>query len=162
MNNVTALKLAPKASKQAKPRSRKAHRQIRQQAAAAAIVGFVAIALTGLSLAHLAKGIAIVTGADTIEAGAMAVGIDCGFIALELAQLSVTDKLRKQIARWAVPAIAGTLSGSAALNALCFAAQAEGYVMQAGAILMGVAVPAMVYAMTRVSAMLAADAYSKS
>jgi len=46
----------------------------------------------------------------------MAVGIDLGFVALELSQLAVTDKLRRQISRFARPAILGTLAGSAGMT----------------------------------------------
>jgi hypothetical protein len=125
--------------------------------APAAGVGVVAVALTGLSLTHLATGISLVTGADGIEAGAMAVGIDVGFIALELAQISAGEAIRKAVSKWASPAIAGTLCGSAALNAMAFAAQANGPVMQGAAIALGVSVPLLVYAMTRVAAVLASD-----
>jgi hypothetical protein len=88
-------------------------------------IGAVAVTLTALSLSHLAHGISIVAHAEQWEARSMAVGVDLGFVALELSQLSISDKVRKQVARFARPAIAGTLAGSAALNAFAFAAQAD-------------------------------------
>jgi hypothetical protein len=89
--------------------------------------------LTALSLKHLASGIAGVTGCDAWEGWAMAAGIDLGFVALELAQLSVGDRVRRQIARFAKPAIIGTLAGSATMNAVAFGAQAANpYLMAAG------------------------------
>jgi hypothetical protein len=80
-------------------------------------VGVVAVTLTALSLSHLAQGIGLVTHADAWEAWAMAVGIDLGFVALELSQLTtVSDRVRQQVSRFARPAIWGTLAGSAAMN----------------------------------------------
>jgi hypothetical protein len=51
----------------------------------------------------------------------MAAGIDLGFVSLKLAQLVVR--------RYRQPAITGTLAGSAALNALAFAAQSAGWML---------------------------------
>ncbi len=45
------------------------------------------------------------------------IGIDLGFVALELSQLSIGDKLRKQVAKFAKPAIAGTVASSVGMNA---------------------------------------------
>jgi hypothetical protein len=74
----------------------------------------------------------------------MAVGIDLGFVSLELSQLAtVSDRVRCEISRFARPAIGGTLAGSAAMNAFAFAAQADGYVMMCAAITLGVAIPAL-------------------
>jgi hypothetical protein len=47
----------------------------------------------------------------------MAVGIGLGFVALELAQVAtVAEKVREQVARFARPAIVGTLAGSAGIG----------------------------------------------
>jgi len=124
-------------------------------------IGAVACTLTGLSLSHLAHGISLVTGAEVWEGWAMAVGIDIGFIALELSQLSIGDRLRKQVAKFAKPAILGTLAGSAAMNCFAFMAQANGYTMQAAAALLGIAIPSLIYALTRVGAVMAADCHTR-
>jgi len=117
-------------------------RALRRQAGTAIGIGAVAVTLTALSLSHLAHGITIVTGADGWETWAMAIGIDLGFVALELSQLAATsDKVRKQISRFTKPAIIGTLTGSAGMNAFAFAAQAVGVCMTAAAITLGVAIP---------------------
>jgi integrase len=93
------------------------------------------VTLTALSLSHLAHGITIVTGADGWEAWAMSVGIDLGFVALELSQLAAThERVRKQMARFAKPAIIGTLIGSAGMNAFAFAAQTVNPWMMAAAV----------------------------
>lgn len=136
-------------------------KRMRRQALSAVGIGGVAVSLTALSLSHLAHGITIVTDAPGWEAWAMAGGIDLGFIALELAQLSAaTDKVAKQISKFTKPAIVGTLIGSAAMNAFAFAAQAKGY-MIAPAVVMGVAIPALIYALTRIGAALYIDCNNK-
>jgi hypothetical protein len=66
---------------------------------------------------HLAREVEIITASSSGEAWAMAVGINLGFIAIELSQLAINDKVRKQVSRFARPAILGTLAGSAAVNA---------------------------------------------
>jgi hypothetical protein len=157
---VHQLKAAPKRA--AHPATRRAYKALRRQAGTAIGVGAVAVTLTTLSLSHLAHGIEIVTGCQSWEGWAMAVGIDLGFVALELSQLAIGDKLRKQVARFARPAILGTLAGSAAMNAFAFAAQAINPYMMAAAITLGVAIPTLIYALTRVGAALATDVHGRA
>jgi hypothetical protein len=131
-----------------KPRPRYVTIAQRRQTQVAAAVGTVAMVLMGLSLHHLASGIELVTKAPTIEAWAMAIGIDLGFIALEAAQLfAASEKAAKPIGRWSKPAIAGTLAASAVMNALAFDAQAEGWLVYPAAAL-GVAIPALIYCLS--------------
>lgn len=124
-------------------------RQLRQQLLSGAAVSVVALTLTGLSLNHLAHGISIVTHSPMWESWAMAVGVDLGFVALEMAQMSVTEKLAKEINKYANPTIVGTMIGSAVLNAFAFGAQSEGWMM-VPAIVMGLAIPAMIYSLTKI------------
>ena len=158
---VTALK-ATRAAKVApvktprNPRMTKAaKRAARHQTLATIGVASVALTLTALSLSHLTTGIEAVTGGSTVESAAMAVGIDLGFIALEIAQIL---KLREPVAaivhRFAQPAVIGTIAASAALNAFGFASHASG-AMVYPAIAMGCAIPGLIYALTRVAVALA-------
>jgi hypothetical protein len=143
--------------------SRKALKALRRQSGAAIAIGAVGVTLVTLSLNHLAHGIELVTGAPTWEAWAMAIGIDLGFVALEASQLAAAgDKLRKQIARFTKPAIIGTLIGSAGMNAFAFAAQTKNLWMTAAAITLGIAIPALVYALMRVGAALWFDCHAKA
>jgi hypothetical protein len=135
---------------------------IRRQAGTAVAVGLVAVTLTALSLSHLAHGVEIVTGSSSLESWMMAIGIDCGFIALELSRLAIGDRVRKQIARFARPAILGTLAGSAAMNAFAFAAQTSTVWMLAAAITLGLAIPALIYCLTRVGAALYVDVNTRT
>jgi hypothetical protein len=110
----------------------------------------------------IAHGITIVTGAASWESWAMAVGIDVGFVALELSQLSINDKVRKQASRFARPAILGTLAGSAAMNAFAFAAQTINPWMMAAAMTLDIAIPALIYALTLVGAALWIDVHGRA
>jgi hypothetical protein len=165
--NVTQLKPAAKTKlahrlKIIIRKDRKATRAIARQTATAIGVGSVAIVLIALSLSHLAHGIAIITGAHGWHSWAMAIGIDLGFIALEFAQLAtISENVRQIVKRFALPAIWGTLAGSAAMNAFAFAAQAGNAYMMAAAIALGVAIPALIYALTRVGAALYIDCHSR-
>jgi hypothetical protein len=69
----------------------------------------VALVLLGLSLSHLASGVAIVTGSDGRDGWLMGVGIDLSFVALKLAPLVAPAATRPAVARYASPAIVGTL-----------------------------------------------------
>ncbi len=120
-------------------------------------VAAVAVVLTALSLTHLAHGIALVTRAPQWEAWSMAVGIDLGFLALEIAQLcAATPKTRAEIGRFTKPAILGTIVASAIMNALAFGAQADGWMLYP-AVMLGLAIPALVYCLSRVAFGLAAS-----
>lgn len=132
--------------------------------AAAAILCVCAV-LIGLSLSHLAEGVQIVTGCGTAAAWSMAIGIDLAFVALEFAMLVSPDDIRPAVSRHASPAIQGTLALSAAMNAFAFASHAQGVMVLPGisfslpwvypAILLGITVPALIYALTKTAATLA-------
>ena len=83
----------------------------------------------------------------------MAAGIDLGFVALEVAQLSAPIEIRPAVSKYAQPAIVGTLITSAAMNAFAFASHAQG-LMFYPAIALGCAVPALIYALTKTGAAL--------
>jgi hypothetical protein len=55
-----------------------------------------------------------------------------------------------------------TLTGSAGMNALAFAAQVVGAYMTAAAITLGVAIRALIYALTRVGAALYIDCHARA
>ena len=162
MATQTVVQFKP-TQKTASRRSTRATKALRRQSGAAVMIGGVGATLVALSLYHLAHGIEIVTAAPTWESWAMAIGIDLGFIGLELSQLAASgEKLRKHIARWTRPAILGTVIGSAGMNAFAFAAQTTTAWMTSAAITLGVAFPALVYALMRVGAALYIDCHSKA
>jgi hypothetical protein len=110
----------------------------------------------------LATGSEIITHASGWEAMALAVGVDLGFVALELSQLAIGDKLRRQVGKYTRPAIIGTLVASAALNSFAFAAQASNEWMMAAAIGLGIAVPGMVFCLTKVGALMLIDCHART
>jgi hypothetical protein len=159
MSNVTKLstRTAPRYVKPARVAAKATARKHRRQALAGVGVAIVAGSLVGLSLTHLAHGIEIVTASPSWEAWSMAVGIDLGFVGLEMAQLTAaTDTVRKAIGGYVRPAIIGTLAGSAALNAFAFGSQAPGWMLYP-AVLLGLAIPALIYALTKIGAVLLMD-----
>jgi hypothetical protein len=83
----------------------------------------------------------------------MAIGIDLGFIVLELAVLVAPADKRAAVVRYAAPAIVTTLAASAAMNGFAFAAYASGFLIYP-AIGLGLAIPALIYALTKVAATL--------
>jgi len=157
MSNVTSFKTVParKTSTVKTPtKSAAFRRRMRRQFYAANGIGFVVMTLTALSLTHLSHGIAICTGAPTWECAALAVGIDLGFISLEMSMLCAsTDGVRRTIKKFANPAIIGTLVASAVMNALAFSEPQHG-IMMLPAITLGLAIPALIYALMRIAATL--------
>ena len=135
------------------PQAHATRRGRRSHALAASGVMLVALALLGLSLSHLASGVAIVTGSGEHDGWLMAIGIDMGFVALELAMLVAPAATRPAVARYASPAIVGTLATSAAMNAFAFASHAQGLMIYP-AIGLGFAVPTLVYALTKTGAIM--------
>lgn len=154
-----AKKTADKATSPAVKSAGWKKKMFRQQAAAYGIGG-VALVLTGLSLSHLASGVEMLTKSDPVNSWAMATGIDLGFIGLELGQLCVaTETLRKQVAKFAGPAVKGTLLASAMMNAYAFAAHATCIPFLTAAALLGISIPALIYVLTRVSVAMFIDCH---
>jgi hypothetical protein len=140
--------------------SRAAVRAMRRQVVIAGIIGGVAVALTALSLHHLATGVELVTHTSAWQAWAMAIGIDVGFIASELAQLVIGAKLQKQIAIYLKSTIFGTLLASAAGNVGANVMYATGWLV-APAVLFGLGVPVLIYLLTRIGAALYIDCHAR-
>src|SRR5262249_9553316 len=89
-------------------------RRVARMKFAAGTIAAVALPLTGPSRSQLADGVQALTQSSTWHAWAMAWGIDLGFIGLEPGQLTLTtDSRRRFVARYANPAIIGTLVASA-------------------------------------------------
>jgi hypothetical protein len=153
----------PKHRSETSPRSNHWRKAMRRQSLSASGIGLAIVVLTSLSLSHLAHGIEIVTHSASWEGWALAVGIDCGFILMELACITViVDKVRRVVERYARPAIAGTLIGSAAMNAFAFASLADVIAMQVAGAVMGCAIPALTYCLTRIGAALYIDCHSRA
>ena len=128
--------------------------QAYKTALAASGILAVGLVLVALSLSHLAEGVQLVTGSQPASAWSMAIGIDLGFVALELAILAAPASTRPAVHQYAAPAIVGTLAVSAAMNAFAFASHAQGLMLYP-AIGLGCAIPALIFALTKTAATLA-------
>jgi hypothetical protein len=110
----------------------------------------------------LAAGVETVTHSEPWSAWFMAIGIDLGFIGMELASIvAMGEKVKRQVERYAKPAIATMLALSATMNASAFASGADNLGMQIGGCVLGVAIPAWIYALTRIGAALYIDTHNK-
>ena len=160
MTVISLPKASRKTSAQPAVRSAGFRRRMLRQRMASYGIGAVAVTLTALSLSHLAGGVELLTQSGPTNSWAMAIGIDLGFIALELGQLSVsTEALRRQVARFAKPAVLGTLIVSAIMNAYAFAAPATCIPFEVAAALLGISIPALIYVLTRVSVAMWIDCH---
>jgi len=160
--NVVLIKQSKRAKPAANPapvvRSKSWLRKMARQRSAAYGIGVVAVVLMGLSLSHLASGVHALTHGDEWHAWAMAVGIDAGFIGLELGQLCVANEtVRRTIAKWAEPTIIGTLIVSAIMNAYAFASTTDNLAVACAACALGISIPSLIYVLTRVSVALWLD-----
>ena len=84
-----------------------------------------------------------------------------GFIATELSQLVIGEKLRKQITLYLKATIFGTLSASAAMKLFAFASHADGWMLYP-AVLFGLAIPRLIYLFITIGASLYIDCHAKS
>jgi hypothetical protein len=114
----------------------------------------VGVALTALSLDHLASGIQIVTGCGARDGWLLASGIDLGFLAEEGAMLAASASVRPAVTKYAQPAIGATLTVSAALNAFAFASHAPAGVMMYFAAALGCMIPCLIYTLAKTGAAL--------
>jgi F0F1-type ATP synthase assembly protein I len=136
--------------------------EIRAQRYSAGLLGGVAAVLTGLSLSHLADGIALITHASGWQPWAMAVGIDIGMAATELAALTAGPTVRAQTRWYSASMLAGTLGLSAAMNSFEFASQASSLPFEIAGGVFGLAVPAAVYVLIRQAASHYLDSHRRS
>jgi hypothetical protein len=143
--------------------SLRSHKAVARQRATAIAIGAVGVVLTGLSLTHQTHGVELITHSGPVEAGAMAVGIDGGFIGLKLATImTVAERTRREVEKYANPAIVGTMLANAAMNAVGFASQAEGLAMQCTAVALGCAIPGMIYCIMRAGAAMFVDCHNRA
>ena len=160
--NIVTLPKPRKADGVTRCNTKRNTKALQRQTYAASGIGLVAVSLAALSLSDLAHGVALVSpGSAGWQSWALAIGIDCGFISTEFVQLSIPEKLRKSISGYTKPLILGTMLGSAIMNACAFAASATGPWAYAAAAL-GMAIPGMIYALTRIAAAVYIDTHSRS
>ncbi len=132
-----------------KPRgTRRAMRHARRLACA---VGSVGVGVLGLSVVHCTESIGLLTGSHWALAGLLAVGIDAGMVASELAELAAHGtKAGERVRPWARGYTVAAVLLSVLLNAYAFGLHAAPGMTWA-AWLLGAVIPGLVYALGRVA-----------
>jgi hypothetical protein len=147
--NGTAKRPARKPPLASKPHNaRKAPKHARRLAGA---VGAVGVGFLGLSVAHCTESIGLLTGSHWALSGLLAVGIDAGMVASELAELaSHGTKAGESVRPWARGYTIAAVLLSVLLNAYAFGLHAAPGMTWA-AWLLGAVIPGLVYALGRVA-----------
>lgn len=164
MDTTTATKPASKSSTRARtkgipvvPRtqlsSRRTTRAVRVRQQIALIIGGVATLLVALSVWHLTCAVSVLTGSHFVLALFLAIGIDLGLIASELAELVAHGD--GNTAAWARTYMGIATVLSMVLNAYEFAIHApEGLWTKGIAVAFGILLPAMIFILARIAAKL--------
>lgn len=128
-----------------------ARRAMRGAKRLAVAVGAVGTGLLGLSVVHCTESIGLLTGSHWGLAGLLAVGIDAGMVAAELAELAAHGtKAQATVGVWARGYIVAAILLSVLLNAYAFGLHAAGGMVWA-AWLLGAVIPGLVYCLGRVA-----------
>lgn len=135
----------------ARPTSRRGLRHARRLAL---LVGGIGTSVLALSVVHCTESISLLTGSHWLLAGLLAVGIDAGMVASELAEVaSHGTRAELRVKPWARGYTIAAVALSVLLNAYAFGLHAAGGMVWA-AWLLGAAVPCLVYALGRVGGYL--------
>jgi len=153
---ATIVKLKTPTTPAPKPQTRAALRAMRRQRIAAALVGTATIGLIGLSLHDLACGMSIATGMSMVKSGAMAFGIDFGYVSAETAKMFARGDAFRKIRHWANGAIVGTMAWSAILNAAAWSSDAVGW-WHYGSMALGASIPALIFTLSHIATTLWMD-----
>jgi hypothetical protein len=147
--NGKAKRPARKSQGASKPRSaRKAMKHARRLACA---VGAVGVGVLGLSVVHCTESIGLLTGSHWALSALLAVGIDAGMVASELAELaSHGTTAGERVRPWACGYTVAAVLLSVLLNAYAFGLHAAPGMVWA-AWLLGACIPGLVYALGRVA-----------
>lgn len=114
----------------------------------ALLLGGVAALLVALSVYHLTCGIAVLTGSPIALALLLAVGIDIGLVASEVAE--VLGHADDEVKRWSRVYMAMATVMSMLLNAYEFAAHSPDHLFSKGlSVTFGLALPVMVWVLAR-------------
>jgi hypothetical protein len=140
----------PKGKAERKPRGRP-RKGLRHARRLAVAVGAVGVGVLGLSVAHGTESVALLTGSPWLLSGLLAVGIDAGMVASELAELaSHGSPSGAPVRPWARGYTVAAVLLSVLLNAYAFGLHAAPGMVWA-AWLLGAVIPCLVYALGRVA-----------
>ena len=149
--NGTAKRPARKAKAEGRPRRTSQRNAMRAAKRLAAVCGSVATGVLALSVVHCTQAIADMTGSHWLLAALLAVGIDAGMVASELAELAAHGtKAGESVRPWARGYTIAAVLLSVLLNAYAFGLHAAPGMTWA-AWLLGAVIPGLVYALGRVA-----------
>ena len=134
-------------SKTSKPR----RASLRGRQRLALIVGSVGVFVLALSLVHCTQALAVLTGSPIVLALLLAIGIDAGMVAAELAAIVADGEAHKWASRYVVAAVALSVG----LNSFASAQHAERWPVLAA--IVGAVIPLLVYMLARVAGHLWRD-----
>lgn len=138
----------PKKTDSKKPPRRTSKKWIGAQKRVALLLGSVAAGLVFLSVYHLTCGIMTLTGSPLVLAVLLAVGIDLGLVASEVAEMIAEDDVT--VRRWSKVYMLMATVMSMLLNAYEFAAHAPAqWFSQLLSVSFGLALPVMIYVLAR-------------
>jgi hypothetical protein len=160
MSGLNVVPLAPSVNGKAKRRARKprvtskpasAPKSMKHARRLACAVGAVGVGVLGLSVVHCTESIGLLTGSHWALSALLAVGIDAGMVASELAELaSHGTEAAERVRPWARGYTIAAVLLSVLLNAYAFGLHAaDGMVWAAW--LLGACIPGLVYALGRVA-----------
>jgi hypothetical protein len=146
-----AAKPKPRARRASKPKAAPVAKTLPHARRLAAAVGSVGVGVLGLSVTHCTESIGLLTGSHWALAGLLAVGIDAGMVASELAELAAHGtKAGERVRPWARGYTVAAVLLSVLLNAYAFGLHAAPGMTWA-AWLLGAVIPGLVYALGRVA-----------
>jgi hypothetical protein len=132
-------------------RRRGAGKTIKHARRLACGVGAIGVGVLGLSVTHCTESIGLLTGSHWALSGLLAVGIDAGMVASELAELaSHGTRAGERLRPWACGYTVAAVLLSVLLNAYAFGLHAAPGMTWA-AWLLGAVIPGLVYALGRVA-----------
>lgn len=152
-SRITAL--VPSANgvprKPVSPARKPARRSIRNARRIAGVVGGIGVGALSLSVHHCSESIAALTGSGWVSAGLLAVAIDAGMVACEVASVAGRQRgIADRWVRWAEGYVLGAVALSVLLNGYAYAQHAPAG-MEWASWLLGACVPSAVYALGRVA-----------
>ncbi len=142
----TAAKTSSKA-KTKQTRKHPAKKGLATEQRTAILLGSVASGLVFLSVYHLTCAVSTLTGSPLVLAVLLAIGIDLGLVASEVAEMIAEDK---SVQRWSKVYMAMATVMSMALNSYEFAAHApEHWFSKALSVAFGLVLPVMIFVLAR-------------
>jgi hypothetical protein len=134
-----------------KTKVKQRHKGMKHARRLACGVGAVGVGVLGLSVVHCTESIGLLTGSHWALSGLLAIGIDAGMVASELAELaSHGTKAGERVRPWAWGYTIAAVLLSVLLNAYAFGLHATPGMTWA-AWLLGAVIPGLVYALGRMA-----------